>query len=211
MISLLAVALLAIQPVPAHALAKFGSDSKIEIKNVKLAESAKTDEAGTALPRVTQGLRQKKVVFAWFSVYIAQIFTANTKTDFSSIEKLKESLNANKPVIVSMTFLRDVEIEKIIEGFNDVFKENKMDVAKAPYSDFLAAIKKTGEVKDRQTFFFTFNQVAGKESFAVETRGKEVFSLKDQAAGTITPFLNMWLGKPTDSGLEQLQEYLLKP
>ena len=197
---------------PAHALVKLGPEIKTDIKGVKLSESAKIDDATPALNRVTQGLRQKKVVFAWFSVYVAQIFSTSTKPDFTSISNLKEALIKGLPVVVSMTFVRDVGIDKIVEGFKEVFEANKMDPKKAPYSDFLDAIQKSGdEVKDRQNFFFAFNQTAGKESFSVQTNGKEIYTLMDQAPGATTPFFNMWLGKPVDSGLEQLQDQLLKP
>jgi hypothetical protein len=196
---------------PALALMSLGADSKTQIKDVALSETAKIDETSGDLPRVTQGLRQKKVVFAWFSVYVAQVFT-KAKPDFTSIKKLKTSLKNGLPLVVSMTFLRNVEIEKIVEGFHDVFKENKMDSSLPPYSDFLEAVKKTGsQLKDRQKLFFAFTSQADKWSFVGETNGKEFFSLKDQPADQVEPFLNMWFGKYSDSGLEQLQGYLLKP
>jgi hypothetical protein len=193
----------------AFALAKLGSPIAKEIKGVKLSETAQANDGGVALNRISQGLRQKKVVFAWFNVYVAQFFTA-AKPDFTSAAKLKASLAAGYPLVVSMTFLRDVDIGKITEGFKDVFQENGMDVAKSPNKEFLDAIQKTGDVKDRQSVFFVFDQTAGKESFSVQTNGAEIYSLKDQAPGSITPFLNMWLGKTPDKGLANLQDDILK-
>ena len=195
----------------AQALVSLGSDSKTQIKDVALSETAKIDDALGDLPRVTQGLRQKKVVFAWFSVYVAQVFT-KSKPDFTSIEKLKASLKSGLPLVVSMTFLSKVEIEKIVEGFQEVFKENKMDSSLPPYADFLEAVKKTGsQVKDHQKLFFAFTGTPDKWSFVAETDGKEFYKLKDQPADKVEPFLNIWFGKFSDSGLEQLQGYLLNP
>jgi hypothetical protein len=197
----------------AHAMVKLVTNTAIakDIKGVKLSEYAKLDDGVTSLPRITQGLRQKKVVFAWFSVYVAQVFSATAKPDFSSVEKLRESLQKGMPLVFSMTFLRDVGIDKISEGFVEGFKENKMDVKVAPYSDFLSAVQKSGDVVDQQQYLFVFSENAGKESLSFQTHGKEIFSLKDQAQATIESFLDLWFGKPADSGLEQLQNQLLKP
>jgi len=200
---------------PTQALVGMGPDAKKDIQDVKLSELVKIDESTPSLPRLTQGLRSKKVVFAWFSVYVAQVFSSNAKPDFSSIVKLKESLTKGLPVVVSMTFVRSVDIGKIVDGFEEGFKENAMDAIKPPYSDFLAAIKKSGDVKDRQKFFFTFLSsgptTGEKRSLSVETNGKEIFSLKDQTPESVNSFFNIWLGKPSDSGLEKLQEAFLKP
>ncbi len=192
-----------------HAQVKLSHDNKVEIKGVKLSETAKVDAVLT-LPRATQGLRQKKVVFAWFSVYVAQVFT-DAKLDFSSIDKLNESLKKGMPLVLSMTFVRDVGIDKITDGFQEGFKENKIDTAAAPYSDFLKAIAASGDVKDGQQYIMVFTENAGKESLSAQTNGKEIFSLKDQTPATVESFLSLWFGKPADSGLEQLQAQLLKP
>ena len=203
------VFLFQVNAASAIAQVKLSNDNKVEIKSVKLSDTAKVDAMMT-LPRVTQGLRQKKVVFAWFSVYVAQVFT-NAKPDFSSIDKLNESLKKGMPLVLSMTFLRDVGIDKITDGFQEGFKENKIDTTAAPYADFLKAIKASGDVKDGQQYIMVFTENAGKESLSAQTNGKEIFALKDQAPATVESFLSLWLGKPADSGLEQLQEQLLKP
>jgi hypothetical protein len=193
-----------------HAMVWLGADAKTDIKGVKLSDSAKTDASSPNLTRITQGLRQKKVVFAWFSVYAAQIFSSAPKPDFSSVESLKGSLTQNLPAIVSMTFVRDVEIEKIIEGFTEVFSANKMDATKVPYRDFLSALKRSGDIKDMQKFYFVFSSAENKSSFSVQTDGKEIFSLKNQMPEVVNSFFNMWLGSAPDSGLEQLQGQFLK-
>ena len=209
--SLGVVLLLQLSLSEANALVKFGPSVKQEIKGLKLSESVQISDGGVGLSRITQGLRQKKVVFAWFSVYVTQIFSSTAKPNFTSVEQLKSSLGLGYPLVVAMTFVRKVEISKISDGFTEVFKENKIDADQVPYRDFIAAVKASGDVSDRQTYFFVFDQAAGKESLSVQTNGKEIFTLKDQSPGTIGSFLNMWLGKPTDSGLEQLQKSLLKP
>ena len=191
------------------ALVQWGAASGKEIKGAPLFESAKTDEspAAISLKRVTQGLRQKKIVFVWASVYVAQYFS-NGEIDFSSTSKLKETL-LKGPLVISMTFVRGVGIDKIVDGFKEVLKANGVDDTQAPFNGFVEAVKKSGDVNDKQTYFFVFKQEAGKESVTFETNGKEQFSVKDAAPGFQNQFLGLWLGKPVDSGLEQLQAQLL--
>ena len=195
---------------PAQAFVKMGNPETVEIKGIALSSSAQIDEKSTPLKRVTQGLRQKKVVLAWFSVYVAQFFS-NSPVDLKSVAAFKESLLKGLPVVVTMTFVRDVDNEKIVEGFKEVFKENKIDSEMTAYKNYLDAVKASGDIKDRQVFTFVFQQEKGKESVHFQTRGKELFAVNEQPGGTISNFLSMWLGKPIDSGLEQLQEQVLKP
>ncbi len=212
-IQILAMGLILINPgfaSKALALAQFSGTPGQEVKGVRLSEAAKVDDSpgSPALKRVTQGLRQKKVVIAKVSVYVAQVFSNGT-ADFESLDKLRASLQKSEPFILSMTFVRDVGIEKIADAFKEAFDENKVDGAKAPFSDFVSAVTKSGDVKDKQTYFFIFKQDGGKESITFETNGKEWFSVKDAASGTQAQFLKLWLGKPVDSGVEQLQSQLL--
>ncbi len=207
----LSVALLSLSlAAPSQALVKMGAPEKTEIKGIALSSTAQVDEQSPALKRVTQGLRQKKVVMAWFSVYVAQFFS-NSAVDVKSVSSLKESLLKGLPVIVTMTFARDVDNEKIVDGFKEVFQENGTDIESAPFKDYIEAVQKSGDVKDRQVYTFVFSQDKGKESFRFQTNGKEFYAIQGQAPGTLSKFMNMWLGKPVDSGLEQLQEQVLKP
>ncbi len=203
--------LLQLGSTPAHALVKWGPESKSDIKEVKLLDTVSVSEGSPALKRVTQGLRQKKVVFAWFSVYVAQIFSNGAKIEFDTVAHLKSSLKESLPVVVSMTFLRDVGIDKIVEGFSEGFKENKVDLNEAPVRDFLNAIQKSGDINNHQVISFIFNQNGAQVSFTVETKGSEIFALKNQTLASIEPFFNIWLGAPSDSGLEKLQAQFLKP
>jgi hypothetical protein len=190
----------------------FGPASKKEIKGVKLSDSVMAEVGGSQveLKRVTSGLRQKKVAVFWASVYVAQVFT-NANVDFTSIEKVRESLIAGLPVVVTMTFVRDVSIDKIVDGYKEVFSANGANVEQDPYAQILTAVKQSGDVKDRQTYYFTFaKSTAGKERFSFWTNGKERYALDDASPGVLDHLFTMWFGKAPDSGLEQLQEETLK-
>ena len=210
--TLLASALMFCISSSAHALVELGPKTKTEVKEVALVESATTDVAGkpVVLKRVTQGLRQKKIALFWASVYVEQIFT-NQKADFTSVDQLRESLAKGIPTVVAMTFVRDVGIDKIVDGFKETFAKNAIKVEVTPYSKFLEAVKKSGDVKDKQTYFFAFSGDEKKVKISFQTAGKEQFVMEDADTVTLNNFLKMWLGTAADSGLEQLQGQLLKP
>jgi hypothetical protein len=81
----------------------------------------------------------------------------------------------------------------------------------APIRDFLTAIQKSGDIKNHQVISFIFNQNGAQNSFTVETKGSEIYSFKSPSLAAIEPFFNIWLGLPSDSGLEKLQAEFLKP
>jgi|GEM_PF-1644837 len=191
---------------------ELGAASKHDIKDVKLLENVKLDVGGKplALMRVTSGLRQKKVALFWFSVYVNQVFT-NSKADFSSLDQFRKSLMNGLPVVVTMTFVRDIPIDKIVDGYREVFEENGVDPKAPVYAEFLNAIQKSGDVKDRQTYSFAFTRdSAGKNRFSFWTNQHEFYSLNDVKTADLENFFSMWYAKPSDSGLEQLQEQILK-
>ena len=110
-----------------------------------------------------------------------------------------------------MTFVRDIPIDKIVDGYREVFEANNVKTENEPYSTFLEAVKKSGDVKDRQTYYFTFAKSAtGKDQFSFWTNHKERFVLSDAKPGVLKNFFAMWFANAPDSGLEQLQEHFLK-
>ncbi|MBS1959057.1 MAG: hypothetical protein JST80_06255 [Bdellovibrionales bacterium] len=192
-----------------------------EIKGVKLSDSAKVDiktitkkgesYVSKEIKRATKGLRQKKVAFFWASVYVAQVFT-DAKLDFANIDKLRESLITGVPFVVTMTFVRDVGIDKIVDGYSNVFKGNGVKLDEEPFKDFLDAVKKSGDVKDKQVYEFQFiNDAAAKFEVKFSTKDKVQYTAKGLTEEQFENFAKMWFGKAVDSGLEQLQEQMLKP
>jgi hypothetical protein len=189
---------------------KFGAASAEKLNDVTLSDSAKVEVGGKTieLKRVTAGLRQKKVAIIWASVYVGQFFT-NGKIDRSSVSALRESLLGNLPVVMSMTFVRSVGIDKIVDAYQEVFSENGIKSDAEPFAKFLAGVKASGDVNDKQTYWFWFSKNGDQEQMSFQTNGKEYFSLTNGGAGTLKNFLSMWLAKPADSGLEKLQDQFI--
>ena len=138
---------------------RFGPVSTRKIKDVAISESVQVPNGDQPLSLrwVTSGLRQKKVAVFWANVYVAQIFS-NEKLDLTSVSALRASIIKGLPVVLSMTFVRDVDVKKIVEGFKEGFSENQVKVDVTPYSKFLEAVQKSGDVKDQQTYFFVFKK-----------------------------------------------------
>ena len=190
---------------------KFGNAGPKKLSDVTVSEWVTVDFDGKniQLKNATSGLRQKQILFAWPSVYAAQIFT-NGKVDQSSVEALRDSLLSHLPVVVSMTFVRDVDFKKIVDGFTEVLKENNVDVKAAPYVTFLGAVQSAGDLKNGQTLWFVFNQSKDGEQFSFQANDRELFVVNNGKVGTLKNFFSMWLGKPVDSGLTKLQQQLLQ-
>lgn len=192
--------------------AEFGAKSTKVVKDVTLSDTIRAEIGGKSveLKRVTSGLRQKKVALFWASVYVGQVFT-NASVDFTSIDSVNSSLNAGLPVAVTMTFVRDIPIDKIVDGYKEVFEANGVKADEQPYAEFLDAVKKSGDIKDKQTYYFTFaKSAAGKNQFSFWTNGKERFILADTSPEVLKHLFGMWFGKAIDAGLVQLQEQWLK-
>ena len=125
---------------------RFGSPGTLKLGDVTVSETVKLEVAGKSveLKRVAQGLRQKQIAFIWPKVYAAQFFT-NGKVDLTSTENFRTSLLANLPVVVSMTFVRDVDSKKIIDGYTEVLKE---DVLVQVYLHYSATDKTAADLKN---------------------------------------------------------------
>ena len=201
----------------------FAIANAFEIKNEVLGKDKIADLALTSsleviqekavplvLNRVASGLRQKQVVFLWPNVYVLQVFSSAKKISAPSIEGIRDALMDQLPVLMTMTFLRDVDAKKIEAGFLEVLKENKVDVVLPPYSDFLNSVIKGGEVKNGDQYKFYFSKEKSLEKVQFYFKGKEGFSFQSDKPGLIRSFMSIWFGKPVDSGLKKLQEQILK-
>lgn len=113
--------------------------------------------------------------------------------------------------MVTMTFLRDVGIGKIVDGFKESFSENGIKAEAAPYSKLLDGVKQSGDVKEGQIYYAVFSGDEQKAQISFQTNGKEYFVMNDADNTTLTNILKIWFGKPADSGLEELQKQFLKP
>jgi hypothetical protein len=162
-----------------------------------------------ALEAAGEGLRFKKVVLIKARVYVGQLFVSDAAVFSREKEKALESLAPMKAVAMQMTFLRNVDANTVQEAFRESFKENKISMDEAPIQKFLAAVKAGGEATENKTLTIASEVVGGKEFVTYEGTNKNPITIEGPG-GFRRQIFSLWLGKPTDSGVEHLQEGILK-
>lgn len=185
--------------------------SKI-LEGVKLAESAVTTSDGKTitLKPYAVGLRKKKIAVFWANVYVGQIFsTAGLPTPPHTIQEGLEALSKQPVVAISMSFLRDVSVERMKDAFSEALEANGIDPEAESLKPLFAVVKNSGGMIDQRTTTIILERSTdGRESFRFEN-GKGEIQTSPVQAGTIRKILTMWFGKPADSGVERLQNQFL--
>lgn len=182
-----------------------------EIEKVKVSTEAKAKLADRSynLKLVGAGLRYKKVALFKADVYVAELFAESadkfTKTEAGALD----SAAAQKAVALRMTFLRDVEGEKVAGSFKDGLEENKIPLDSPNVKAFLEAVKSGGESKKGSTLVVLGEKLAGgKEAVSWENGSGKVTTISGDA-GFIRTIFSLWFGKLDDSGLESLRDQIL--
>lgn len=184
----------------------------VKIESVMVAKSATAHIGGkdVALSLLGAGLRAKKVIFVDVKVYVAELFAAETSGFARSSEGALASLDGAKTVALRLHFLRDVEADKIQTSFREALTVNKVDLNSAPMKAFLKSVTDSGAATKGATLTLVLQKNAdGSESVSYEDASGKV---TETAGGTgfAKSLLSIWLGTPSDSGVEKLKSELLK-
>lgn len=182
-----------------------------ENSGVKLSKSAsvKVDQYNVNLTQVGAGLRTKKVLVANVKVYTAEVFVSDANVVVKKDAELLSSVAASKTAVVQLTFLRDVEADKVQVSFRDALVANKIDINSAEVTKLFSYMVAGGEAKTGKTMTFVTNKNSdGTETLYFEdTNGKVGTVVGKDLTKNI---FSMWLGVPADDGLTKLKEELLK-
>lgn len=195
--------------VHAGLLTTEGSTAKIE--NINIATIANTSVNGDSvtLKSVGSGIRNKKVVFVNIKVYVGQLF-ASTPEDIYNSKDLEKSLENQKAVAIQLHFLRDVDAANIEKSFIEALRKNKVEITDESIKKFLDSVRLGGEIKEGQTITILGSKNKDlSESIFHESHNKKFSEIKGQK-GFITKIFSIWLGKPTDDGIEKLKESLTR-
>ena len=114
-----------------------------------------------------------------------------------------------KTAVVQLTFLRDVEADKVQVSFRDALVANNIDINSAEVTKLFSFMVAGGEAKNGKTMTFVTNKNPdGTETLYFEDTNGTVNSVvgKDLTKN----IFSMWLGVPADDGLKKLKEELLK-
>lgn len=183
-----------------------------KFEDVTLLSKASLELAGSKseLTAVSHGLR-KKAVFGLVPVrvYVLELLASNaTKLDKTEDGFLK-SLSASGPVMLHITFLRDLPGNKISDAFKEGLESNGIKTLTPELEKVLKEISEIKEFKKNESF-----------SIAVSWKEKEATVFMQQTGGEIKSvvgthefaenFLSIWFGKPSDSRLGDLKKSLVK-
>lgn len=155
------------------------------------------------------GLRFKKVAFIKAKVYVGELFAVDPAKVKKSADEALASIADQKAIALRMTFLRDVDGEKVSGGFKEALEVNKIALDDVNVKAFLEAVKKGGEAKDKKTLVVVGEKLAGgKEVITYENAAGGVVSIEG-GEGWVRKIFSIWFGKIDDSGLESLKKEIL--
>lgn len=182
-----------------------------EIEKVKVSTEAKAKVADRSynLKLVGAGLRYKKVALFKADVYVGELLVDApekfTKTEAGALG----SFANQKAAAIRMSFLRDVEGEKVSSSFKDGLEENKIPVDSPNVKAFLEAVKSGGESKKGSTLVVIGEKLpSGKEAVSWENGSGKLTTITGDA-GFMKTIFSIWFGKIDDSGLESLRDEML--
>lgn len=178
-----------------------------EIEGVKIAGSAIYAKGAqkTILKSVSSGLRIKKVAFIKVKVYVAEWMIAENATWQKSIQEMKPL----SPVAMRLTFLREVDAEKIESGFRDGLRANKISLDEPAIKAFLKAVVEGGSLKKGQAMTLLGRAEADGSEILVFESGAAVISEIKGPSGFLKQVYSIWFGETTESTLADLKTMLL--
>lgn len=186
-----------------------GHAKTVEGVPASLEAKASVDSRSYSLKLVGAGLRYKKIAFIKPNVYVGELFVDAPEKVQKTGDGVLASLEAQKAVAIRMTFLRDVDGEKVSNGFKEALEENKVNLDGASIKAFLNAVKAGGEAKDKKTIIVLTEKLGGgKEAVTYENAAGKAITIQG-GPGLVHDILSIWFGRINDSGLESLKKEIL--
>ena len=168
----------------------------VEVAGVKVPETLTVE--GKTLVLNGAGLRTK--TFLKVKVYVGALYVTQKSTDAAAIVAL------DAPKVIRLTLMRDVDKASMLGSFREGIAANspgQTAALEARLKQLEAAFP--AEFKEGQVLAVTY--VPGKGTTAA-VEGEKAVAIEGKAFADAV--FRIWLGpKPTDGGLEDLQEALL--
>jgi hypothetical protein len=187
------------------------SESGKVIEGVKLSGSLKGTIEGSSLNLKTVGsaLRVKKVLFVKAKVYVGELFFSEPEKFKRSKEEALSSIHSAESAAVRLTFLRDVDAKSFRNAFMDGWKENGISEKDPWVINFLQKISLLGELKKGTQLLLVAAKTKNGEVILVDNQQGFSLLLPSKPTDRTTLF-SLWLGKASDSGIEDFQKELIK-
>jgi hypothetical protein len=186
---------------PVAAICQNASDCSVSGVNLTSSATAVVSTRSTPLHLLGAGLRKKKVAIVDVNVYVGQLYSDNASTFVRTGDGALASLDANKTVALTMTFLRDVSADQVQGAFQDALAANNVDQTSTEMAAFLNAVEAGGDAKNGKVI----TTIGEKLDDGTEV----VTYVNDQAPavsvvgpkGFVSAIMSIWLGTPSDTDL----------
>lgn len=154
------------------------------------------------------GVRKKHLFLVKVDVYVAQLLGSDL-TNFNKLdsESALNSLVFSSGMAMRMTFLRTVSADKMEESFRSACEANGVDPSKGSFVPFLATVKQGVAMKKGDSILVWGVKESGKDVIYYQVGGKT--SRVDGEPGFLRQVFSLWMGKPVDRGMENLQKEIL--
>lgn len=168
------------------------------------------DSTKSELNQVSHGLR-KKAVFGLVPVrvYVLELLASNASKLDKTEEGFLKSLPASGPVMLHITFLRDLPGSKISDAFKEGLESNGIKTLTPELEKVLKEISEIKEFKKNESFSIAISWKEKEATVYMQQTGGEIKSVAG-APEFAENFLSIWFGKPSDSRLGDLKKSLVK-
>ncbi len=184
----------------------------LTVEGVPLATTVTLQSNGKSvtLKPYASGLLRKKVAFFWAKVYVGQIFAPEgLVVPPISIAEARLELAKQPVVAVIMTFVRDVDLGRLRDGFGDTLRTNSLDPESVEIKPLFEILERGGPAEKFRSITIVFERAPdGSESLRFENGKSELQSAK-LSSGAIAKILSIWFGQPAHSGMESLHRQFL--
>lgn len=164
----------------------------------------------TRLELAGKGLRAKKVTFISVKVYDAHLYLADGASFDRTEAGALNSLDTQKQLAMVLKFRREVDAKRVIDSFKEALAANSVKLDSPGIKEFLKAVEVGGPALEGKTLAIVgVRDGAGGETLIYENAKGEAATIKG-STGLIKQVMSIWLGKTSESTMEDLKASLLK-
>ena len=177
-----------------------------EIEGVEISTSAKASVNGHDYELITvgAGLRKKKVSILKVKVYVGQLLVSDPAAFVRDLDGALASLDAMR-----MTFLRSVEVEKIVDAYQKGMEANGLDLAKPENAGFLQAVQAGGDAAGGEDMVVVGEKMAdGSEVITYQNSHGQTETITGEP-GYLKAIFSLWIGETIEKETEKLKADLI--
>lgn len=161
------------------------------------------------LTTVGAGLRSKKVAIISVKVYVAELMVSDPSQFVRTEDGALGSLAGMSEVAIRLGFVRTVDAQTVQSSFQDALAANQIDLTTPQMQAVLNAVAAGGDATEGSAMTLVGERLPdGSEVLTYEDPTGKVTSVSGPA-GFVKQIFSIWLGAPSDSGVETLKKALI--